>query len=232
MYSKKAGLLIYLILGVSSYLGASPIRFNILAKRFYSTKWTRFFIRITTVVCTVQLLFSTYCLYKSPPLTKHSTPDEVFTFNSVYIAAMCLILPVICFLLLSFRGDAIARSLTQTLRYSKDIESKWCSFTTLEEFRGYPTQFILETLLRFFILLGVATSFVTSTAVVLHQIFPNNWISLVPKKYWNSPMLWANYISEAYLMTICPVGVVTTCSVITFPLGKKTYKAVDVWAPK
>lgn len=143
MYSKRAVLLIYVILGVSSYLGGSPIRFEISSKRFYSTKWTRLFCRLTTVLSTVQILFSIFCLYDFRKLTKYSKSGEIFTFNMIYIVTMCQIIPIICFLLLSVRGDVIARSLTRVLRYAKYIESKWCSFTTREEFRAYQTHLIL-----------------------------------------------------------------------------------------
>ncbi|OXA45946.1 hypothetical protein Fcan01_19271 [Folsomia candida] len=191
MYSKRAVLLIYVILGVSSYLGGSPIRFEISSKRFYSTKWTRLFCRLTTVLSTVQILFSIFCLYDFRKLTKYSKSGEIFTFNMIYIVTMCQIIPIICFLLLSVRGDVIARSLTRVLRYAKYIESKW----------------------------WIVSSFVTSSAVVLHEILPSNWISLVPKKYWNTPMMWANYLTEAYFITISSVVVVTVCSVITFQVA-------------
>lgn len=217
MYSRRALLLIYVILGVSSYLGVSPIRFDISSKRFYSTKWSLVFCRLTTILSIVQILFSTYCLYSFPKLSK---PNEIFTFNMIYIVTMCQIIAIICFLLLSIRGDAIARIMTQVLRHAKFIESTWCSFTTLEEFRAYPTQLILETFFCLCLFTGIAASFVTSSAIVLHEILPNNWISLISKKYWNGPMIWANRLTEAYLITISSTGVATVCSVITFQLGK------------
>ncbi|OXA40802.1 hypothetical protein Fcan01_24567 [Folsomia candida] len=155
MYSKKALLLIYVILGVSSYLGASPSKFDISSKRFYSTKRTRFFCRLTTILLTIQILFSGCCLYYFPTLTKNS--------------------------------KSLPSTSSQSLRHAKYIESKWCSFTTFEEFRAYPSQRILEAFLHFFLLARMLTAFIASTGAVLHGILPNNWISLIPRKYWNGP---------------------------------------------
>lgn len=223
MYSKRVLLLIHVILGVSSYLGVSPIRFDIPSKRFHCTVRTRFCCRMMTTLFLVQWVFGTYRLYCLPTLTKESTADEIVEFNIIYITMMCLIIPIICFLLLSIRGDALARSLTQVLRYSKYIESKWCCFSRFQEFRAFPTSLILERLFYLLLATGTLSSFAGGTGVILHRTVASNWISLIPVEHRNTVLVWMDHSWEAYVIAMSGVGIVSVCCVIAFQLGKEMY---------